>query len=199
MRSPVAVLALLLAPGLNSVMGSVFLPYNMQTQGNGAMTRAHYHKDFSYGPRKRSTAMGASSKQAMAIPGYGIAEQVVVGGFANFLQLYNLLITGRILLSWIPQAQGFGPLQPLYGITDPYLNLFRNLIPAIGGIDLSPILAFVALNAAQSATAAIGCELSSGLQNKLVYSKFGQAAARGSMIMKEKEKRQRAATKHLIF
>lgn len=43
---------------------------------------------------------------AMAIPGYGVAEQVFVGGFANFLSIYNLVITARVLLSWFPQAQG---------------------------------------------------------------------------------------------
>ena len=35
---------------------------------------------------------------------------------------------------------------PCSTICDPYLNLFRGIIPAIGGIDLSPILAFVVLD-----------------------------------------------------
>ncbi|MGB3668624.1 MAG: YggT family protein, partial [Phormidesmis sp.] len=30
-------------------------------------------------------------------------------------------------------------------LTDPYLNLFRNIIPPIGGLDLSAILAIFAL------------------------------------------------------
>ena len=38
--------------------------------------------------------------------GYGVAEQVFVGGFANFLSVYNIVITARVLLSWFPQAQG---------------------------------------------------------------------------------------------
>jgi len=38
-------------------------------------------------------------------------------------------------------------LGPLSTITDPYLNLFRGIIPPLGGtIDLSPILAFVVLD-----------------------------------------------------
>merc|ERR1712194_379144 len=96
---------------------------------------------------------------AMAIPGYGIAEQVFVGGFAKFLSIYNLVITGRVLLSWFPQAQGIGVLQPVFQITDPYLNRFRGLIPPIFGLDLSPILAFVLLNVLTSATAAVGAEI----------------------------------------
>lgn len=96
---------------------------------------------------------------AMAIPGYGLTEQIFVGGFQNFLSIYNAVITVRILLSWFPQAQGVGALQPVYAITDPYLNLFRGLIPPVFGLDLSPILAFFALNVATSATAALGCEI----------------------------------------
>lgn len=38
--------------------------------------------------------------------GYGVAEQVFVGGFANFLSIFNIVITARVLLSWFPQAQG---------------------------------------------------------------------------------------------
>lgn len=101
---------------------------------------------------------GSSAPLAMAIPGYGIAEQVFVGGFANFLQIYNYVITARILLSWFPQAQSIGALQPVFAITDPYLNLFRGIIPPVFGLDLSPILAFFTLNVLSSTTASIGME-----------------------------------------
>jgi YggT family protein len=30
-------------------------------------------------------------------------------------------------------------------ITDPYLNLFRSIIPPLGGLDISPILAIFVL------------------------------------------------------
>ena len=33
-------------------------------------------------------------------------------------------------------------------LTDPYLNLFRSLLPPLGAIDFSPILAFLALQLA---------------------------------------------------
>lgn len=101
---------------------------------------------------------GSSAPLAMAIPGYGIAEQVFVGGFGNFLQIFNYVITARILLSWFPQAQSIGILQPVFAITDPYLNLFRGIIPPVFGLDLSPILAFFTLNVLTSTTASIGME-----------------------------------------
>lgn len=34
--------------------------------------------------------------------------------------------------------------------TDPYLNLFRSLIPPLGFLDISPIFAFIALQLIES-------------------------------------------------
>ena len=123
----------------------------------------------------------------MAIPGYSVAEQVLVGGFANFLNIYNLIITGRILLSWIPQAQGIELLQPVYQITDPYLNLFRGIIPPVFGLDLSPILAFVFLSFLGNVTLAIGAEIPEEMKKKMENSRFGQASARGHMLMMQQQ------------
>jgi YggT family protein len=104
---------------------------------------------------------------AMAIPGYGIAEQVLVGGFGNFLSIFNAIVTVRVLLSWFPQAQGVALLQPIYAVTDPYLNIFRGIIPPIAGFDISPLVAFFALNVAGQATAAVGCELPPALKQRV--------------------------------
>lgn len=103
----------------------------------------------------------------MAIPGNGLAEQVVIGGFGNFIAIYNTVITGRILLSWFPQAAEVPLLQPVYQITDPYLNLFRGIIPPIFGLDLSPILAFVTLNLLQSSTAALAAEIPMHMRERM--------------------------------
>jgi hypothetical protein len=62
---------------------------------------------------------------AAAIPGNSIGEDVVVGGLANFFQLYNNLLVGRVLLSWFPAAQSSPILQPVFSVCDPYLGLFR--------------------------------------------------------------------------
>jgi YggT family protein len=117
----------------------------------------------------------------MAIPGSGVAEQVIVGGFGNFISIYNTVITARILLSWFPQAQGVAALQPVYQITDPYLNLFRGIIPPIFGLDLSPILAFVTLDLLKTSSITLAAEIPAGLKEKLDKSKssFGMAVRRG--------------------
>ena len=60
---------------------------------------------------------------------------------------YYLLIIIRIFLTWIPSINW--EQQPFYwirSITDPFLNIFRGIIPPIGGVlDISPILAIILL------------------------------------------------------
>ncbi len=53
------------------------------------------------------------------------------------------LIILEVILSWVnPQA----PIAPIVrALTEPLLRPFRRVLPTIGGIDLSPILAFLAL------------------------------------------------------
>ena len=55
---------------------------------------------------------------------------------------YYLLIIIRIFLSWIPNIDWLSqPFAALRSITDPFLNIFRGIIPPIGGmLDISPIL-----------------------------------------------------------
>ncbi len=67
------------------------------------------------------------------------------------LSIFSLLLLLRVLLSWFPNLPWENPLlAALASITDPYLNLFRGLIPPIGGLDLSAILAFLSLSLAST-------------------------------------------------
>jgi hypothetical protein len=76
-----------------------------------------------------------------------------------------LLRTDRQLLAYHPPRRRFpNPPEfivgPLSTVTDPYLNLFRGIIPPLGGtIDLSPILAFVTLDLFTNAAAALPAEV----------------------------------------
>ena len=62
----------------------------------------------------------------------------------NVFYLYYLLLIVRIFLTWIPNIDWNA--QPFYfirSLTDPFLDIFRGIIPPIGGVlDISPILAF---------------------------------------------------------
>jgi YggT family protein len=69
--------------------------------------------------------------------------------FVNvFTLLYGLVIFVYILTSWLrlPYSITLNRIQRfLYDVCEPYLRLFRRLLPSTGALDLSPILAFVAL------------------------------------------------------
>eukprot|EP00271_Cylindrocystis_brebissonii_P009175 TRINITY_DN23851_c0_g1_i1.p1 TRINITY_DN23851_c0_g1~~TRINITY_DN23851_c0_g1_i1.p1 ORF type:complete len:288 (+),score=29.67 TRINITY_DN23851_c0_g1_i1:82-945(+) len=95
---------------------------------------------------------------AAVIPGDTLAEAVVTTSISNFLQIYNVVIIFRLVATWFPQAPQ-AIVGPLSTLCDPYLNLFRGIIPALGGLDFSPILAFLVLNAFTNAAAALPAEL----------------------------------------
>ena len=65
-----------------------------------------------------------------------------------FTVLY-LAIMARIILSWFR----FDPYHPLsvflYRITEPILGFFRGIIPPVGMLDLSPIVAIIVLGIVQ--------------------------------------------------
>ncbi|MEO0866925.1 MAG: YggT family protein, partial [Cyanobacteria bacterium J06642_11] len=67
--------------------------------------------------------------------------QVVFAALAQFISIYLALLLIRVLLTWLPNLDWGNPvLSALSQITDPYLNLFRSVIPPLGGIDFSAIL-----------------------------------------------------------
>lgn len=61
-------------------------------------------------------------------------------------QVYTLMLFARIISSWIPEFRDSKLMQFIAFYTDPYLNIFRKVVPPLGGIDFSPILAFIALS-----------------------------------------------------
>tara|TARA_B100000073_G_C23579349_1_gene511562 strand:- start:211 stop:486 length:276 start_codon:yes stop_codon:yes gene_type:complete len=75
----------------------------------------------------------------------------IFGVLSDTLRIYSLLLLVRVLLTWFPSIDwNNGALSALCSITDPYLNIFRGIIPPIGGFDISSLLAFLLLNFLQS-------------------------------------------------
>ncbi|MFY7696164.1 MAG: YggT family protein [Cyanobium sp.] len=75
----------------------------------------------------------------------------IVEVLSQTLQIYTLVLIVRVLLSWFPNLDWGNPiLSAISSITDPFLNLFRGLIPPIGGLDLSSIVAFLSLQLVQT-------------------------------------------------
>ncbi len=63
-----------------------------------------------------------------------------------FFYLYTMMIFGRILISYLPNWRYHPIVRFIFFCTDPYLNVFRKVIPPVGGVlDLSPLLALFAL------------------------------------------------------
>jgi len=65
-----------------------------------------------------------------------------------FIWVYTLLVFLYILLSWfrLPYSTVLSRVQRfLYDVCEPYLRLFRRLIPPIGPVDISPVLALIVL------------------------------------------------------
>ena len=82
-----------------------------------------------------------------------ITRQDVADYVAALFLVYIILILIRVLISWIPRIP-YNPalraaLDFVSQTTDPYLNLFRRILPPIGGggfgLDLSPMVGIVVL------------------------------------------------------
>lgn len=64
----------------------------------------------------------------------------------NFFQIFFWLILVRCLLSFVSTIDWYKqPFTAIKDVTDLYLNLFRKIVPPIGGLDFSPIIAVIAL------------------------------------------------------
>src|SRR5919106_2965793 len=79
--------------------------------------------------------------------------------FVNvFIGVYILVILVYIITSWIrlPYSPWLNRVQRfLYDVCDPYLRLFRRIVPPLGPLDLSPMLAVIALLVVQQVLNAV--------------------------------------------
>ena len=64
-------------------------------------------------------------------------------GIVGFFKFYSVMLTLRVYLTWFPNINFYQqPFNSLGKMTDPYLRLFRGIVPPLIGFDLSPILGF---------------------------------------------------------
>jgi YggT family protein len=67
-----------------------------------------------------------------------------------FFEVYILLILAYVLTSWIRMPYALHRVQRfLDDVCEPYIRLFRRILPSIGPLDLSPIVAVITLVLAQ--------------------------------------------------
>ena len=70
----------------------------------------------------------------------------LIQGVNLFFRIYYWIMIARILFTWFPNINWYNqPFKALKEITDPVFEPFRKIIPPLGGIDISPIFAFLAL------------------------------------------------------
>ena len=65
-----------------------------------------------------------------------------------FIDVYILVIFAYILTSWIrlPYSPWLNRIQRfLFDVSEPYLRLFRRIIPPFGPLDISPVVAVLVL------------------------------------------------------
>lgn len=66
----------------------------------------------------------------------------------SIADVYSMVLFVYVMMSWLPTERGL--LADIYRVLgkvcDPYLNLFRKLIPPLGGmVDVTPIIALLVL------------------------------------------------------
>jgi YggT family protein len=64
------------------------------------------------------------------------------------LQAYTIILIARIILSWVNMVWSPPPsltpvIRVIYDLTEPVMGFFRQFIPSVGGLDLSPIFIFL--------------------------------------------------------
>src|SRR4051794_13563801 len=65
-----------------------------------------------------------------------------------FATVYTLVLFAYIITSWLrlPYSPWLNRIQRfLYDVSEPYLRLFRRILPTMGPMDLSPVIALLVL------------------------------------------------------
>jgi len=79
----------------------------------------------------------------------------ILSSIAYFCRILALLVFARAMLSWFRPDSSSWPMVILYDLTDPILTPLRRLIPAFGGLDLTPLVAILILYFVPSVVSAI--------------------------------------------
>ena len=59
----------------------------------------------------------------------------------------TLVIFARVLLSWVPARLPWGLNDFIYSVTEPILAPLRRAVPLAAGLDISPLIALVLIQA----------------------------------------------------
>jgi len=89
----------------------------------------------------------------LILMGYGVGGFMlellvwaVIGITSLFIKVFYFALIGSVILSWVAQGSYNPAVLLINQICEPLLAPFRKILPNMGGLDLSPIFAFIALN-----------------------------------------------------
>lgn len=57
----------------------------------------------------------------------------------QLLDIYSVIVFGAVIISWMGLSQDNPIANFLYSMTEPLLAPIRQILPDMGGIDLSPV------------------------------------------------------------
>jgi YggT family protein len=77
--------------------------------------------------------------------------EVLVNFVLLLTTILTLLILARVVISWVMPTGGGEVVAFVYSATEPILAPIRNLLPRMGGFDLSPMIAILILQAIRQA------------------------------------------------
>ena len=75
----------------------------------------------------------------------------VIGLIGLLVNIYFFALLAMIILSWVAPGSNHPAIYLLHQITEPVMAPFRKALPAMGGMDFSPILVFILINVIQIA------------------------------------------------
>jgi YggT family protein len=89
----------------------------------------------------------------LLLMGFGLGDFLLqlllwslIGVAALLSKVFFFALIASVILSWVAQGSRHPGVLLVQQICEPLLAPFRRLLPSLGGLDLSPIFAFIALN-----------------------------------------------------
>ena len=80
----------------------------------------------------------------------GLLLWAIIGVTALFLKVFFFAMIISVILSWVAPGSVSPGAELVNQITEPALAPFRRFLPSMGGLDISPIMAFMVIQLIQS-------------------------------------------------
>ena len=68
----------------------------------------------------------------------------------NIIDIYSLIVLGAAILSWVHLPSGNPVVRFVNRFTEPLLRPIRRALPAMGGLDFSPLVLLIGLQIVKS-------------------------------------------------